>query len=188
MEYMEWLRLAQHERQLPADDRIRAAAPCFAIAQDHHHATVILLQHRLYASCFALTRIAFEAYVRGEWLATCATDTQRRSFLRGHEPPSLGQLIADVERTPAFSEGGLSAIKHHNWKSMCAYTHTGGLHVQRWITADAIEPAYSPDEIQEVLFFAELIATMAALGFADLAADESLAEAIATRFEARSAA
>ena len=187
-EYMEWLRVAQHERKLPANDCTRAAVPCFGIAQDHHHAIVVLLRNRLYASCFALVRVAFEAYIRGEWLATCATDAELQRFLQNHEPPPLNCLIAKIEEKPDFSHGVLSAIKRQHWSSMCAYTHTGGLHVQRWITADAIEPSYTPEEIQEVLFFAELIATMAALGFADLAADEALAKSIAIHFQARSQA
>jgi len=34
---------------------------------------------------------------------------------------------------------------------MCAYTHTGGLHVQRWNSETAVEPVYAPEEVEEVL-------------------------------------
>jgi hypothetical protein len=86
-EYVEWLRQQVHEKQLPASARIRAAGGCFALAQEHHHAIVFLVEHHLLGSAFALVRIAFEAYVRGAWLSLCAADKFVDAFLRGEEPP-----------------------------------------------------------------------------------------------------
>jgi hypothetical protein len=173
--YVEWLRLAVHERDVPATFRVRAAMSCFAICQEHHHAIVMLVEERLYASSFALLRAAFEAMVRGQWLALCATESQVEKFLRGKEPPKFDLLLQRLEREPAFSEGLLSDLKRKHWKAMCAYTHTGGLHVQRWNTEHAIEPSYDPAEVQAVLFFAEIVASLSVLGFAAIVNDESLA-------------
>lgn len=186
--YGEWLRLAVHERSLPANNRVRAAAPCFAIAQDHHHAIVVLLDARLYASCFALVRVALEAYVRGEWLALCATDAQVRKFLNGREPPKIDVLLSALERTDAFKEGVLTLIKKRTWKALCAYTHTGGLHVQHWNTSDGIEPNYPIEELLKVLRFADVVATLSVLGVVSLMNDEQLAEKLLERFKARVAA
>lgn len=183
--YGEWLRLAVHERSLPANDRVRAAASCFSIAQDHHHAIVVLLEAGLYASCLALQRITFEAYVRGEWLALCATDSQVEQFLEGQEPPKMNDLLSALQRMDAFKEGKLSLIKERTWKSMCAYTHTGGLHVQRWNTSRAIEPNYSADELGEVLRFADIVATLSVLGVLSLMNDVQVAEKLLERFRAR---
>lgn len=183
--YGEWLRLLVHDRNLPATDRVRAAGSSLSIAQDHHHAIVVLLDARLYASCFALVRVAFEAYVRGEWLALCATDTQVRRFLKGGDPPKIDQLLRALEKKDAFKEGRLSLIKKCTWKTMCAYTHTGGLHVQRWNTADGIEPNYSVYELLEVLRFADIIATLAVLGVLRIAEDQAAAETLLERFKAR---
>lgn len=183
--YGEWLRLAVHERSLPANNRVRAAAPCFAIAQDHHHAIVVLLDARLYASCFALVRVALEAYVRGEWLALCATDAQVRKFLKGREPPKIDVLLSALERTDAFKEGVLTLIKKRTWKALCAYTHTGGLHVQHWNTSDGIEPNYPIEELLKVLRFADVVATLSVLGVVSLMNDEQLAEKLLERFKAR---
>ncbi|MBU4263115.1 MAG: hypothetical protein KKC76_14770 [Proteobacteria bacterium] len=186
-EYVEWLRLALHEREIPANDRVRAAASCLAIAQDHHHAIVVLIEHRLYASSFALLRIAFEAYLRGEWLALCAKDSEIRRFLKGWEPPRVDTLLHDLEEPPAFSEQVLSNVKQKLWSVMCAYTHTGGLHVQRWNTVEAVEPAYAPEEVDEVLTFAEIIASLSVIGVANLAQDEDLANSVFQRFISRTA-
>jgi hypothetical protein len=183
--YGEWLRLAVHERELPANYRTRAAAACLAIAQDHHHAIVVLLDARLYASVFALVRVTFEAYIRGEWLALCATDAEIDGFLKGEEPPKLGVLLAAIEATPAFNEKMLSQIKKNTWASMCAYTHTGGLHVQRWNTEDGIEPNYSVGEVLEALRFADIIASLSVLGALTLAGDDAMAEQVLERYKTR---
>ena len=183
--YGEWLRLAVHEKSLPANNRVRAAGSCLGIAQDHHHAIVVLLGDRLYASCFALLRIAFEAYVRGEWLALCATDTQVRKFLNGREPPKIDALLEALARKDAFKEGQLSLIKKHNWKALCGYTHTGGIHVQRWNMSDGIEANYSTAELLEVLRFADIVATFSVLGVLSLADDAETSEKLLERFNAR---
>lgn len=188
--YGEWLRVAVHELELPSNGRVRASGGCFAIAQDHHHAIVVLLDARLYASVFSLVRVTFEAYVRGEWLASCATDTQVRQFLKGKEPTpkqTFADLIDAIEKAPAFNEQVLSKIKKRTWKAMCSYTHTGGLHVQRWITADGIEPDYSADEILEALRFAEIIASLSVLGMLGLANDDMKALQVLERYKGRMA-
>lgn len=184
-EYVEYLRLSLHEREVPANDRARAAVGCLAIAQDHHHAIVVLLGHRLYAASFALVRIAFEAYVRGEWLALCASEAQVRRFLNGREPPKMDQMLAVLESLPTFADQVLSKIKKHRWRAMCAYTHTGGLHVQRWNTDAAIEPNYSVDEVLEVLRFAETIASLSVFGVITLMNDELLANKVWANFKKR---
>jgi len=88
----------------------------------------------------------------------------------------------------SFKENVLSQIKQKTWKSMCAYTHTGGLHVQRWNTEDGIEANYSRDEVLEVVKFAEIIASLSVIGVARLAGDDGLAlrtlEAFKRRVEA----
>jgi len=66
---------------------------------------------------------------------------------------------------------------------MCAYTHIDGLHVQRWNTAEAVEPAYEPEEVAEVLAFAEIIASLSVIGVVNLAQDEELANSVFQRFK-----
>jgi hypothetical protein len=65
------------------------------------------------------------------------------------------------------------------------YTHTGGLHVQRWGTDEAIEPNYEPGEIQEVLSFAETFGALAAVGVAYLANNDKVAEDVLAKFKER---
>ena len=137
--YVEQLRLSVHDLDVPNNDRTRGAGSCFAIAQEHHHAIVRLVEWKLFAAAFALIRIEFEAYIRGEWLSQCASDAVIEAFLKGKEPPKIDCLFAELEMLDSFKEKVLSQIKQKTWRSMCAYTHTGGLHVQRWNTQDGIE-------------------------------------------------
>ena len=183
--YVEWLRLSVQEKPIPSTNRARAAAACLALAQEHHHSIVLLCEHRIYGSAFALVRVLFEAYVRGEWLISCATDEQVEYFVTAQEPPKLDFLIRQIETQPTFCEGTLSELKTRHWKSMCAYTHSGGLHVQRWQTSDGVEPNYSWDEIDEVLQFAEIIGSLAAIATLGLSSDENTAELLHKQFTER---
>ena len=61
---------------------------------------------------------------------------------------------------------------------MCAYTHTGGIHVQRWNTSEAIEPNYSKEEVEEVLYFSEMFGTLATIGIAELGGLENIARKV----------
>lgn len=147
--------------EMAETERNRVAGACFVVALDHHHAIVLLLKNTFYSSSFALLRCLFEAYLRGLWLKHCAADVQIREFLDGGEPPKT--MVAEIEVTPAFSNRVLSRVKKESWGTMCAFTHTGGLHLQRWQSEDGIEPKFSDVELEECLNFAELFSAMAAL-------------------------
>lgn len=181
--YVEELRLCIHGLDVPSNNRVRAAGSCFAIAQEHHHAIVRLIEWRLFAAAFSLVRVEFEAYVRGEWLSQCASDGLVEAFIQGKEPPRIDCLLEHLEMLDSFNEKVLSKIKQKTWKSMCAYTHTGGLHVQRWNTEDGIEANYAKEEVVEVLNFAEIIASLSAIAVAGFAADEKLAVRILEAFK-----
>ena len=184
-EYVEWLRISIHEKPIPASYRTRAAGSCYAIAQDHHHSVVLLIENRLYASSFSLLRCGFEAYIRGQWLAHCASDTQVEKYIQGWEPPKINTLLEAIEKTPGFSDQVLSRIKSQAWETMCGYTHTGGIHVQRWNTSDGIEANYSDEEVLEALVFAEFFGVMSVLGIAELSDDDELSLRILAKVKER---
>lgn len=155
-----------NEIEMWQTEKNRAAAASFGIAQDHHAAIVLLIKSGFYSSSFALLRSLFEAYLRGLWLKHCATDEQVSAFFRGGEPPKT--MIAEIETIEAFTGGVLSRIKKNNWSAMCAFTHTGGLHLQCWQSEDSVEPIFSPEELEECLNCAELFGAMAGLELVQL--------------------
>lgn len=185
IDFLNWLGESISECEMPGTLRVRVAGSCLAIAQEHHRGIVALLDNQVFSSSLALLRCQFEAYVRGEWLCLCASDAQVESFANGKEPPPIKVMIAALEATPAFSNMVLGKIKANAWDVMCDYSHTGGLHIQRWGTGDVIEPSYSDDEIRVALSMAETFGALAVLGVAYLASSESVAAAIWEKVQER---
>lgn len=171
---------------IPNSDRIIAATTCFGIARDHHHAIILLMRETFYASSFALLRILFESYLRGLWLSVCSTDTQANSIMKGEKFPEYFKIIEQIEEIPEFNAVlFFSSIKRKYWKILCDYTHTGGLHLQRWNRNNAIEPKYKDQEIEEALEFAEFFGSMAVLGIAQLSTLNSVEIAVTDQISKR---
>ena len=125
-ELVEWLRQAVHEQPLLASNRSRASAGCFGVAQEHHHAIVLLAHHRLYAPSFSLLRVEFEAYVRGVWLSldACASDSEVEGFLTGDEPPRISDLLAAMTTHLAFRRRRCFPASNVKVGRQCARTRT----------------------------------------------------------------
>ena len=161
---------------MPSNLRNRMAGACFAITLEHHQAVTVLAAQKqpLYASAFALVRPAYESYVRGMWLSHCAEDTQVETFANDGKIPGMGSLARAVEIAGNL-DPQLSGIYTRNWSAFCSFTHSGGLHAQRWNTPEAIEPNFSDVEVREALQFTSAMALLAAIGVASLVSNESLA-------------
>jgi hypothetical protein len=185
VDFLNWLGQSISECEMPGTLRVRVAASCLTIAQEHHRGIVTLLDHQVFSSSLALLRCQFEAYVRGEWLGLCATDAQVDSFVRGKEPPPIREMIAALEATSTFSNMVLGKIKANSWDVMCDYSHTGGLHIQRWGMGDIIEPSYDDGEIRIALAMAETFGALAVIGVAYLASSEAVAAAIWEKVQER---
>lgn len=185
IDFLNWLGESISECEMPGTLRVRVAGSCLAIAQEHHRGIVALLGNQVFSSSLALLRCQFEAYVRGEWMSLCASDSQVDSFAHGKEPPPIKEMITALEATPTFSHMILGKIKANSWSVMCDYSHTGGLHIQRWGTGDIIEPGYSDDEIRVALAMAETFGALAVVGVAYLANSENIAAAVWEKVQER---
>lgn len=166
------------EQPMPGNLRNRMAGACFAIALEHHQAVTVLAAQTqpLYSSAFALVRPTYESYVRGMWLSHCAEDIQVESFSKDGNIPKMETLARAVETSGNLDRKQLSGIYAGNWSAFCSFTHSGGLHAQRWNTAEAIEPNFSDAEVCEVLQFTSAMALLAAIGVAALGSNEPLAQ------------
>lgn len=171
-ELMRFLAVTLHDLDIPENLRARVATACFGVALDHHHAITILILNDRMASAFALVRPVFESFIRGAWLTHCATDKEVECFSAGGTPPKIDRLVENIESNPGYDEKILSAIKALSWSSMCEYTHTGGLQIQRWQTEFSVEPQYGKDEIEEVLDFINLFACFSAIEIVAISKNE----------------
>lgn len=185
--YARWSSLRLQEIALPGDNRTRAAAACFAIAQDHHEAVAALLSAHLHASAFALVRIGIEAYIRGQWVRLCASNKQTITCVnaRNFNWPKVRSMIDEIEASDNFDGDGLSTLHSHHWRALCSYTHTGNHQLQRWITSTAIEANYSEDEVEAVIAFADTFGSLAVLAVARMAGDDRIENEVFNAFKQR---
>jgi hypothetical protein len=160
---------------MASDQRLRLSAGCLHLAFDHHDAIILLVEHGIYGSAFALLRLIFEAYIRGIWLLHCASETDLDKFEQDKFNRTFGSLIGDLEKHEAYSEGILSLVKQDSWNLLNSFTHSGFHHVRRRNTQNYIEANYPEGEIVAALNFAGAIAIMCTVGFSNIAGNEDLA-------------
>ena len=159
----EWLHTKIDGVAISNDEKTRAAAGCFDTALEHQVAISILIENMLYGSAFALARSVFEAYIRGMWLAKCATDKEVKDFLSNKFDRKFYELIADIEKLDGYSNGVLSKAKKAGWSILNGFTHTGSEQVLRRNTENYIEPDYTPEDINEIVSFVNSISLLAGL-------------------------
>lgn len=184
-QYAEWLWIRVDGKTIPAATRTRASGACLQLAMEHHRSIINLIAQGLYGSAFALLRPAYESYVRGAWLAHCASDDAIARFVSGRGSPKIDRMLDAIAKVPEFNEGTLSILKRSHWNAMSEYTHSGALQVQRRQTDKAVESNYSKQEITEVTFLAETFGSIAAIGLLRMADDTVSAQEILSMFEVR---
>ena len=139
--------------QLKGNSRSRVTLACFAVAQQHHSAILILLDRLtpLHATAFALLRPLMEATLRGEWVLHCATDDQVRTFaLGGKQQLDMASVIRALEKLNPSSEAH-RILYQDNWKIMSAYTHTFENQIEHWLGDGEVCAAYDPSQVAWLL-------------------------------------
>ena len=142
-----------HGLGLPGDARSRVAFACFAVAQQHHSAMLILLDrpNPLQSSAFALLRPLMEATLRGEWVLHCATDDQVQNFaLGGKQQLDMASVIKALEKLNPGSDAH-RILYLNNWKIVSSYTHGFEHQVQHWLVESDVAPKYEPEQIAWLL-------------------------------------
>ena len=161
---------------VPANIRSRYSAGCLEVALEHHRSIVLLMANKLYGSALALSRVLFEAYIRGVWLHRCASELDLQSFGDDSFKKPFQQLLSDIEKFDGFEAGLLSDIKQRSWHVMNSFTHTGFRQVVRRQTEATIESTYDDDEVKEVADFSKAISFLCAMEIAVLADKKPLLE------------
>jgi hypothetical protein len=142
-----------HGLQLRCDPRSRVALACFAVAQQHHSAILILLANSppLQATAFALLRPLLEATLRGEWIVHCGTDEQIKTFtLGGKKQLDMSSVVSELGKKLGDSNAH-SVLYKKTWPIVSAYTHTFEHQIQHWLSNSGISPDYSPKQVAWLL-------------------------------------
>lgn len=164
-----------HGLRLPNDARSRVAFACFAVAQQHQQAILILLQRepRLEATAFALLRPLLEATLRGEWVLHCATDEQVKTFaLGGRKQMDMSSVVKALESINPGSNAH-KVLYSDLWTVISAYTHTYEHQIQHWL-GDEVAPSYTEEQVSWLLnascaCLALLVASVRSLALSDYA-------------------
>lgn len=91
----------------------------------HQKSIHFLIESKNYSSAFALLRPQFEAFVRGVWYQTCATDQEIEGFLEGNEPPKFKRLSKDIDTKIGLNIDAFGDFNKEHWGHLCDLTHGG---------------------------------------------------------------
>lgn len=150
-----------HGRRVNNDPRSKLACVCFATAQQHHNAILILLSHQppLHATAFALLRLLVESTIRGLWLSHVATNAQVEEYPTKGTKLDMASMMLALDKVTGLNTH--ESIYKSKWKILSSYTHTGELQVQRWMTTTDVESDYSNADVQELVHLSSLTARLA---------------------------
>jgi hypothetical protein len=157
----------------------RRALSCFLIALEHYGAIVKLCEVQIYPSAFALLRPLQETWLRGHWINSPASQGKLEN--RPGEvkfPRQIKQLIDQLKGHPCLVDDITNSVWKENWAAFCGYAHTGTEQLRHYEVTESTHAHYDLPEIRSALQFSGSIALLAALGFAAIAKDPPLAEAI----------
>jgi hypothetical protein len=160
--------------------RSHLSGACLHASIEHGFAILVLVDEDLCGSALALIRLQFEAYIRGLWLAQCASDSELDKAGRDKFPPIEG-MIASLEKPGLIDGAFLSTIKGGAWKPLNSLTHTGYQQIGPRLSKDGIGSFFDDAQIRAALNWAEALTILCAVAFAGLAKDDQLALAALER-------
>ena len=137
----------------------RIAMALFGIALEHRAAALLLVGISARTSAMALLRPVFEAYIRGYWMAVCATDEAAQAFMQGRGSPSLDSMVSALKKRTAAG-AVLDRLRISHGPQFHDYTHGGGRQVSRWLKPDDIGPNHTDEEMASVVSYLDSIGLM----------------------------
>ena len=165
---------------MPTSRRHQLAGATLHVAVEHHQAIVLLLDEGLFSSAFALMRCQFEAYVRGAWLGTVATEADVERADRD-KFPSFEVMVNALEDGDALPKNSVTKVKNDSWKVLNSLTHTGEAQRNNRLTVEGLGHRYSDQQIHQALHSANSIAYFVTLEFARLGENVELRDSVNAR-------
>jgi hypothetical protein len=160
-----WITAQDHDLLHPENRRARAALGCLDLAIEHQTAISLLAAQNLWGPVYALLSRLLDAFVRGVWLARCASEDDLDAFqLAGLRGRSFEDLVGDVERSLGHSRGVLSKLRHTSWAMFGDFTYGA-----------SAGPNYPAAETDQALRVATALGLLAATERADLAGHRDVA-------------
>ena len=162
--------------------RFSLAMGCFVLTQEHQRSVVHLVSHRMYGSAASMLRLMFEAYIRGLWLAYCATANDLARFKNDRPVKDVHDMVKHVAGVHCGAQRFLDA-KNKTWDALNSFTHCGPHQLKRYVSymLSQTGQTYDEEEIVEILEYANTLALHSVLGMACVLGDMTLQKDCATR-------
>lgn len=164
---------------LAATERNRLSAACFRQALEHHEAVVHLVRRTLFGSALALLRPLFEHYVRGIWLAKCASAADLQRFQNGTLERPVAAMLAAIEFHEVNDAGVLSEFRKDLSWSMADFLRGGRARITRGDDRNSIVGDHPGAEVGATVALAGAIGLLAASEVALLAGRHDIVSALA---------
>ena len=177
-----WIFEQTNGMPLPTDRRARIALGCLDLAIEHQAAICVLAERSLWGSVYALVRSMFDAFVRGVWLARCATEDELESFeLAGLRGKPFRDVVDEVERALGHSRGVLSKLRTSSWAIFSDLTNAGFGDAPRQSGPNGLAMAYPVAETEQALRLATALGLLSATELASLSGHREVALACKAR-------
>ena len=175
---VDWIHANTAGLKLVGDRQRRAAYGCLDLAIEHQAAILILARAGAYASMLALARVQYEAFIRGGWLARCATEAEFENFARTDRiDKTLAEMTAAFETKVQHEGDTLVAFLHRSKKALNGFTHTGKHAITRRFGAGEIGSHYNEADVMLGVRLAQAVGLFAVLEMATYAGAEDLGRA-----------
>jgi hypothetical protein len=177
-----WISEKTRGLPVPENRRARMALGCLEVAIQHQAGICVLAEQSLWVPVYALLRGMFQGFVRGVWLARCASEIQLDSFeLAGLRGMPFRELVADVERALGHSRGVLSKLRTSSWAMFSDFTYAGIVPAGQRRGQEDNHTSYPAAETEQALRLATALGLLSATELASLSGHRDVALACKAR-------
>jgi hypothetical protein len=171
--------------RLSEEKRLQLAGACWHVAAEHSQAIVVLLNEGLNASALAMIRPMIEAFVRGLWLQSGASDAQVDAAERDQFPNDFfGEIMGGIERSGGLTVGAFATPQTRDWwRRLCSLTHTGYQQIAPRLTTEGLGYNYPDQMLIDALDLADTVALATVVSFATVTRNHAIAQAAIQRWQ-----
>ncbi|ELP2675625.1 hypothetical protein R1U57_004522 [Vibrio parahaemolyticus] len=159
-----------------ADDRNRLALALMYSSNEHCCSIYELCGKNIPASAFALLRPQLEAYIRGLWVANCASIDEINGIYGGKEFPTKNVMLTAITKLEEFNDGVLQDKVNQMWKTLCDFTHGGGVQGAWHIGRHEIRSYYEKRQIDTLYKLSCKISYLNSIAMAKICNSEPISE------------
>jgi len=146
----------------------QVANGCLDLVIEHGGGICILADSEHFGPMFALLRVAYEALIRGLWLASYPEEFHKFKYdkMNFKYGTNFKELVKKVERKFEKENTVLSTFSEQAWGIMNDFTHTGYQHIVRRYKNNVISGNYPADEIRKALSITAVFVLLAGASLA----------------------